>query len=168
MARFATSVAEGVDVGLTVGSGGWVGSGVAVGRAVGSVAGAWGVAVAGASDALPLGSLLGEGSMLAATGVDAGVAFGVGDGLRVGLGVRDGSAVGSEMTRTESLPEASVPTPTASFRAGDCEIDLGLIVRSTWRESRSAISAQSGWGPARAAPAPGGAFLRGGPVGGGS
>src|SRR3954470_18462957 len=145
MARFATSVAEGVDVGLTVGSGVWVGSGVAVGRAVGSVAVAWGVAVAGASDALPLGSLLGEGATLASTGVDAGVAFGVGEGVRVGLGVRDGSAVGSEMTRTESLPEASVPTTTASFRTGDCEIDLGRIVRSTWREFRSAISAQSGW-----------------------
>src|SRR3954452_6818027 len=137
IARFATRVADGVDVARTVGSEVAVGAGVAVGRAVGAMAVASGVALAGACEAPPLGSslalgsVLAEGSRLGSTGVEAGVAFGVGVGLRVGAGVRDGSAVGSEMTRTESLPEASVPTTTASLRTGDCEIDLGRMVRST-------------------------------------
>src|SRR6476620_3047580 len=128
MARFATSVGAGVIVGLTVGTG------VAVGRAVGS-----GVAL--------LGAVLADGSVLGSTGVDVGVGFGVGAGdlLGDGLGASVGSAVGSEMTSTESLPVESVPTTTASLRTGDCEIDFGRMVRSTWREWPSAISAQSGW-----------------------
>jgi hypothetical protein len=123
-------------VGLTVGSG------VVVGRAVGS-----GVALAGGSDASLLGSVLVDGSVLGSTGVEVGVGFGVGVGdlLGDGLGASVGSAVGSEMTSTESLPVASVPTTTASLRTGDCEMDFGRMVRSTWREWPSAISAQSGW-----------------------
>jgi hypothetical protein len=144
MARFATNVGAGVIVGLTVVSG------VAVGRAVGS-----GVALAGGSDASLLGSVLADGSVLGSTGVAlgvvvvvgvrVGVGVGVGDLLGVGLGAWLGSAVGNEITSTESLPEASVPTTTASLRTGDCEIDFGRIVRSTCREWPSAISAQSGW-----------------------
>ena len=49
----------------------------------------------------------------------------------VGVGAGLGSVVGRAMTTTVSSPAASVPTTTAWFRTGDCEIDFGRMVSST-------------------------------------
>ena len=79
--------------------------------------------------------------------VGSGVGLGVtvGRGVAVGEGVEVGSGVGRDMTTTDSFPEASVPTTTAWFLTGDCEIDFGVMLRSTCFESRSLTCSQSGW-----------------------
>ena len=66
-------------------------------------------------------------------------------GVEGGTGVDVGRGVGRFMTTSESLPVASVPTTTACSLTGDCEIDLGRIVRATCLESRSLTGSQSGW-----------------------
>ena len=87
-----------------------------------------------------MGSAVVVGWLLGVDDAAAGVGLGVG----VGTGVAVGSAVGSAMTSTASLPDPSLPTTTAWLRTGDCEIDFGRMVRSTWRECPSDTSAQSG------------------------
>ncbi len=148
MARFAETVGSGdrVGVGSGVGSteGSTDGSTEAEGVADGAVLGS----VEAVSDGL--GSELAEAvadSEAAGVSVGSGVGLGVavGRGVAVGEGVEVGSGVGRDMTTTASLPAASVPTTTAWFLTGDCEIDLGVIVRSTCFESRSLTGSQSGW-----------------------
>jgi hypothetical protein len=64
-------------------------------------------------------------------------------GVEAGVGL--GSLVGSAITTTASRPLASVPTTTAWFLTGDCEIDLGRMAMTTGFEPGSATGAQSGW-----------------------
>jgi hypothetical protein len=71
------------------------------------------------------------------------VVLGVAVTAGVGFGFGLGAAVGSAITTTASLPEASVPTTTASLRTGERVTDFGRIVMLTAFEPRSATGAQS-------------------------
>jgi hypothetical protein len=108
---------DGVGVGVVVSDGVGVGRAVAGGVTGGSVGG----------------------------GVTAMLGVGVGAVLGGGGGVELGALVGRTMTYTASPPLESVPTTTAWFLTGDCEIDLGRMAMLTRCESRSATGAQSGW-----------------------
>src|SRR6476620_7104550 len=140
MARLADTVGSGVRTGVASGVGSTEGSteagGVTSGVALGSMEADW------------------DGSELAtaepeATGVSVGSGVRVGvavpSGVEDGTGVEVGCGVGRAITTTESLPAASVPTTTAWFLTGDCEMDFGRIERSTCFESRSLTGSHSGW-----------------------
>jgi hypothetical protein len=169
MARFVDTVGSGVRIGVGSGVGARVGwtVGAADGSTDGSTDGETDGETDGSTDAdgvasgLVLGAIVAEADPLGsglpriaadadaagvsvASGVDAGVAVGRGVG-GVADGVSVGRGVGRVITTTASPPDASVPTTTAWFPTGDCEIDFGRMDRSTCLESRSATGSQSGW-----------------------
>ena len=128
-----------------------VGSGVSVGVADGVTTGVGSTEEVGvgSTEAVGVGSGVvlaeGGGSELAGGSDVSGVAVGATDGSTVATGVGLGLVVGSAMTTIESSPWALVPTTTAWFATGDCEIDFGRILISTLCESLSRTGAQSGW-----------------------
>src|SRR6185436_6504382 len=136
IASDAAIVGDGVTLGVGEASTDRVGVTTGVSTGVGpGVSLAGGSEVDGVSAGLAVGSVDGVAVELG-VGVTAGVGFGL--GFAVGA-----AADGSAITTMASLPEASVPTTTASLRTGERVTDLGRIVMSTALEPRSATGAHS-------------------------
>src|SRR6476660_6830049 len=148
IARLADTVGSGVRTGVASGVGSTEGS------TEGSTDGS--TEAGGVTSGVALGSIEADsdGSELAAADSEA-TGVSIGSGVRLGVavatgvgdetGIEVGCGVGRDITTTESLPAASVPTTTAWFLTGDCEMDFGRIERATCFESRSLTGSQSGW-----------------------